>query len=316
MSENNNFLNYQSNQNINNYSNSLNTSNISYSNKNNKIITFNMSFTSGQTTQFSDDQSSLFVSTFNKFIKKYGLELYQKDLKNIFCNAKKVDLNKSLLDNKIEQNSSVLIILNNDNILKVINKIFKKNILHNEITIAGRDIKGFTKKNNQDASLSIINVGGIQGFNLFGVLDGHGEDGHFVSQYCKSFFIKKMEEFKNNTAEGIYNKLKMKNFQYIINCFKDADIEMTRQSKFDYCDSGTTCTLVLQLNNHLICANVGDSRSILIYDNNTNTNQDIFVLSEEHVPTLSKERERIIKSGGIFDKYRDKYGNEIGQDRI
>ena len=65
----------------------------------------------------------------------------------------------------------------------------------------------------------------------------------------------------------------------------------------------------LKVNKYLICANVGNSRSILIYDNDTKTNQGICPLSIDHTPDLPGEYQRIIQSGGITNKY--KYENGI-----
>ena len=114
---------------------------------------------------------------------------------------------------------------------------------------------------------------------MLGVLDGHGSQGHLVSQFCHDYFIKKMEEFAHqckleniSTPEEIYDKLAKSNFKFILDCFKNADIEMTKQNLFDYNYNETTCNLVIQLNKYLICANVGDSRAILIYDNDAKTN--------------------------------------------
>lgn len=91
---------------------------------------------------------------------------------------------------------------------------------------------------------------------------------------------------------------------------------MNRQKKFEYNYSGTTCTLVFQFNKNLVCASVGDSRAILIYDNDTQNNLYIFPLSIDHKPDLPQEFERIMKSGGEIKKIINEYGNKIGPNRI
>ena len=45
-----------------------------------------------------------------------------------------------------------------------------------------------------------------------------------------------------------------------------ADLELTKQNIFDYKLSGTTCNIVFQFNNHLVCLSVGDSRGILVFE--------------------------------------------------
>jgi len=193
---------------------------------------------------------------------------------------------------------------------------------YGQITKAGRNQNG-EKKTNQDVSLVRINIGDIKGFNIFGVLDGHGPHGHFVSKFCKNFFIRKMNslamECKNNQItkpEDIYARLKKSNFDFFKNAFHEADIEMTKQREFEYNFSGTTCNIVVQLNKHLICASVGDSRGILIYDNDNKTNQGIFPLSNDHRPDLPQELERILSNGGMVDKLTDQEGNKVGPNRV
>ena len=118
------------------------------------------------------------------------------------------------------------------------------------------------------------------------------------------------------TPEQIYNSLKNEVFTYIINIFKFADIEMTQQSKFDYYSSGTTCNLVIQLNKNIICANVGNSRGIIIYEKNSKKNTGVCPISRDHTPEIPQEYERIISNGGTVDQYIDKNGMKLGYYRI
>ena len=120
---------------------------------------------------------------------------------------------------------------------------------------AGRDKDGKTIT-NQDTILLHLNVGGISGFNLFGILDGHGPHGHFVSQFCIDYFIKKMTiyaEFcmqsKITTPEQIFSELKRTKFAYIIDTFKESDIKMSSKNNFDTQFSGTTCNIFSSLIN-------------------------------------------------------------------
>ncbi len=211
-----------------------------------------------------------------------------------------------------------------ENEVKELNKKVGKGFkLYGQISKAGRNQNGL-QKTNQDTSLIHISVGNLQGFNIFGVLDGHGPHGHFVSKFCKEFFMRTMNEYskqcqQNNitTPEGIFNKLKENKFEFITQTFKNADLEMIKHTEFDHDFSGTTCNLVFQFNKHLLCASVGDSRGIIIYDqNNTNTNQGIFHISNDHKPNLPQEYERILQSGGIVDKLTDQFGCKVGPYRV
>ena len=191
------------------------------------------------------------------------------------------------------------------------------------ITKEGRNQNGIIKI-NQDTPLVHLNVGGVKGFNLFGVLDGHGLHGHLISQFCKDYFIKRCDEYAKKcvaenitTAEGIYEKMKSDNYNFIYDCFKRADNEMGKHKEMDCRLSGTTCNIIFQFNDKIVCANVGDSRSILVYDNdNSNKNLGVIPLSEDHNPNIPKEKERIIKSGGVIDKIKDTSGNKIGPDKV
>ena len=195
--------------------------------------------------------------------------------------------------------------------------------LCSELSQAGKDAEGKTKI-CQDTSLISLNVGGYVGFNLFGVLDGHGPHGHFISKFCKDYIIKNMENYTETlkltigitTAEELYQELKNNGYNYIIELYQNADIELMSQSNFDYELSGTTCNIVFQFGKHLVCVNVGDSRAILIYDKGDYSNQGILPLSKDHKPDLPGEIERIQMSGGLVDKSTDLFGNKAGPLRV
>ena len=192
-----------------------------------------------------------------------------------------------------------------------------------QLTKAGKNLSGL-EKTDQDTPLIYLNVGGIEGFNIFGVLDGHGDNGHFVSQFCKNYFVNKMKTYVENlvyitqyiTAEDIYINLKSSNYSYIVELFINADNELQSQNSFDSVLSGTTCNLIFQLNKHLIDFNVGDSRSILIEDSGDYTHQVIHPLSVDHKPDIPEELQRIQAYGGTVQRIRDAFGNELGPMRV
>ena len=192
-----------------------------------------------------------------------------------------------------------------------------------ELSKAGKSVGGSTKI-NQDTPLISLSIGGITGFNLFGVLDGHGPHGHYVSQFCKEYFIKKITNYTEllkttkgiSTPEQIYNNLKIDQFNYIIELYNKSDTELATQDNFDYTLSGTTCNIVFQFNTHLVCFSVGDSRGILIYDKGNSLNEGILPLSIDHKPDLPCELERIQSHGGVVDKIEDMYGNKLGPSRV
>ena len=84
--------------------------------------------------------------------------------------------------------------------------------------------------------------------------------------------------------------------------------------------SGTTCVLVIHVGEHIICANVGDSRAILIFDEENDDKNlhfaKIFPLSFDSKPDNPEERERIYRMGGTVEKIKNKYGIELGPLRV
>ena len=180
------------------------------------------------------------------------------------------------------------------------------------ITQAGKERTGHRKK-NQDNYIIEKNLNNILGFNLFAILDGHGDNGHLVSQLASKYIIKKFTKITNsfNDTEKIYNYFKKNDFQKIIDIFLEIDKEIIDQKKFDISLSGTTCVLVIQLNDHLICSNIGDSRAILIYDENK-----IFELSHDSKPNIPEEEKRINLMGGVVDQVEDEDGEKTGPYRV
>ena len=184
------------------------------------------------------------------------------------------------------------------------------------ISVSGINEEGH-KKRNQDTFLIERNINGIYNFNLFGVLDGHGDDGHYVSQFVREFII---NSIKNNnvikkcsTPKEIYEKIKSDKYKLIEKIFLEADIQI-RKEKFDYKESGTTCIIIIQLEEKIICANTGDSRAIIVHNrashknqnnNNNLNNTKVFPLSYDCKPELPNERKRIYECGGEVEKVVD-----------
>ena len=128
------------------------------------------------------------------------------------------------------------------------------------------------------------------------------------AEYCK--------QNKLTTPELIYSELKKTNYGYIIDTFRKADSEMTKQKNFEYNFSGTTCNIVFQFNKYLVCASVGDSRGILVENRGDKNQSQIIELSIDHKPDLPKELERIHSRGGVVDRITNLYGDKVGPQRV
>ena len=187
---------------------------------------------------------------------------------------------------------------------------------------AGKDALG-KRKINQDVYLTKINMNNIEGFNAFGVLDGHGEYGHKISSFSRDFIIdeinKNIQQLNLKTLPEIYTGLKKDNYSLIKKAYKKVDKELPKQ-QFNSNFSGTTCVIVFQIGKNLITANVGDSRAILVYSDNPKDkkleNTKIVELSIDQKPELPEEKKRIYKMGGIVDQMLDGKGKRNGPFRV
>ena len=196
-----------------------------------------------------------------------------------------------------------------------------KGIDYSTQTRTGETEKGLTKENNQDASIILKNVYGLETFDIYGIMDGHGANGHLVSDFVKNkvkdfFNNKKIYKLNNkslkesiNILDEIYQKLKQNNYDLIKNFYSKTNDELN-DTKFDVHFSGTTCILVFRINNKIICSNVGDSRAFIVeriftFDQEINeiiNKYSIIELSHDHKPNLKEEKERIEKLGGEVDQ--------------
>ena len=165
------------------------------------------------------------------------------------------------------------------------------------------------QKTNQDYILIKTNINNISDFNVFAVLDGHGENGRLASSNVGEFIYHKITEMqlinKLTNQKEIYNKLKNNNYEIIKNAFESAETEL-KTKEINYNESGTTCCLVIQIGNNIICANTGDSRSILIKsfkNKNSNTCYKHIALSNDHKPIIDEERKRIEMNGGKVEQW-------------
>ena len=189
------------------------------------------------------------------------------------------------------------------------------------LSIPGKNELGH-KKTNQDTLLIERNVNGVLNFNIFGVLDGHGEEGHYASQFVSRYIFHRIKNHpaikKQDEPKQIYLKLKENSYKIIANIFLDADVQIQKE-KFDVNRSGTTCVIVIQLEEHIICANTGDSRAIMIYDQNNDdnlVNSKVFPLSYDCKPDLPNELKRIKACGGMVEKAYDPEIGETGPYRV
>ena len=287
-------------------------------------------------SEMSNDEKITKINVFSTKIKN-----------NIFSNIEKnkdhLNETKKIKDSKINNNNINIndIIKNNQSNNKDIKNISyiskskkeqkTKKIYNKEKnyfrkckykSIAGKDSYG-NRKINQDLYLVQINFINIEGFNLYGVLDGHGENGHKVAIFTRDFIIDKLTSFFNkhkvDSLFEIYPLLKKNNFSIIKDIYQEIDNELLNQN-FNSNFSGTTCIIVFQIGDKLICSNVGDSRAILIYTSKIEDidllSTKIYELSYDQKPDIPKEKKRIYSMGGIVDQMLDNKGKRNGPFRV
>ena len=120
--------------------------------------------------------------------------------------------------------------------------------------------------------------------SLFGIFDGHG--GTDVVKFVKNRLPQLIKIYLNDLFPV---EIAFKN------AFKKVDEEL---KFFDSEYIGTTATLILIKDNKIYCANVGDTKAYIIYDNTYKQ------ISNDHKCTNEDERKRITEIGGKIIKNR------------
>jgi len=120
---------------------------------------------------------------------------------------------------------------------------------------AGMNYDG-TRKTNQDNYISKTNLLGLEDYHIFGVFDGHGLHGHFVSSTVKQYFTEfynRLEIYNNRSfkftktnikEQAIYERLKESDYEFIKTSFFRCEQELSR-TKFEVNFSGTTSVVAI-----------------------------------------------------------------------
>ena len=211
---------------------------------------------------------------------------------------------------------------NNDDIYP--NKIINKKIISNaSLCRRGLNRPDEMMKINQD-TLFKVKFGDVN-YSYYGVCDGHGPSGHFVSDFIKSniaFIVYKqlkslLLQNHNNIANLVEADDSNIDFpQLFKDCFLLMDTKLNENKSIDIELSGTTCVSLLFCENRIISANVGDSRAIKGYFNSKKNIWNYIALSRDHKPSDKSEAERIKKNKGIIHPYIDDEGNYAGPERV
>jgi serine/threonine protein phosphatase PrpC len=284
---------------------SLNTNNLLKNHNSEKIFKQKVKYKTNNTIDFLD----------NNELKEKEKEQDNNIFENVFIKKKVQKVKKLSLYKDIP--IPISIPKNHNSESKLMENF---NIIWGGKSQAGKNSKGNIKI-NQDAFKVCENVNNIKNFNIFILCDGHGNDGHYVSQFVTKHIITTISYHPIISSlkepEDIYKLIIDNNYKIIKDIFSETDNYLSHQTQFDTNTSGTTCVLILQIGNKIICANSGDSRAILVYspDNNSNNTQ-IFPLSLDSKPDLPSEEKRIINCGGEVHKRKNRKGNYVGPMRV
>ena len=168
---------------------------------------------------------------------------------------------------------------------------------------AGKGEDGFTKV-NQDSFLVLQNEYNLKDFNVFSVMDGHGVNGHLVSRFTTKYFTNFFKKNKkmnasNSSEDQLFYRLKKNDYDVLKRVFRHAERDLEKGGDIDANFSGTTCVMVFQVGDRIICANVGDSRAIIVKGDKA------IPLSIDQKPDDPEESKRIKENGGEISQYEE-----------
>ena len=178
-------------------------------------------------------------------------------------------------------------------------------------TMQGCDEDGKLDKPNQDYSSSkdLKTDRGIAYIRL--VADGHGPNGHLVSQLVSDKMIDLISDAIGTYDDSVLYADYIK--EMLMTSFETADSHVL-DSGIDINFSGSTLTVVIVWQNMLAIANTGDSKAVLF-----SRIKNLINISAEtclHHPEEETEKKRIMESGGVIAPYKNKEGEFDGPLRV
>ena len=169
------------------------------------------------------------------------------------------------------------------------------------------------KENNQDNYFIYKNFADHKDYIYLSVCDGHGIEGHFVSDFIKDALPYCMSENLKNT--NILTETELTH-QIITETFIDVNNMLISNENINSLFSGSTCVSVIYTPERLIVPNIGDSRAVLArYDSNSKTYKAID-LSRDHKPTEKDESQRIYENDGRIQPFTEEGGEFVGPQRV
>ena len=191
---------------------------------------------------------------------------------------------------------------------KIITKKIKDILPYTHVGFDGEE----PKENNQDNYFIYKNFMGNKDYIYMSVCDGHGVEGHFVSDFIKETLPHDMSENLKNT--NILTETQ-KAHSIITQTFLIANEKLVDNEEINSLFSGSTCVSVIYTPQKLIVPNIGDSRAVLGRLNKENGTIKAIDLSRDHKPTEKDEAQRIIENDGRIQPFIEE-GEFVGPERV
>ena len=302
----NNSSNKANNENTNNSNinaNNINNNNINIQKDNRKDINNNNINKKGN----QRSQSTGITNPLQKDVKEKDKEKenQEKELQQIQMKIKKEKekkKEKEILKEKEETTKS-----------KYITKKIKDILPYTHVGFDGEE----PKENNQDNYFIYKNFMNKKDYIYMSVCDGHGIEGHFVSDFMKEILPYDMSEnLKNCNLMTESEKEREKIHQIIKETFIIANEKLVDNEEINSLFSGSTCVSVIYTPEKLIVPNIGDSRAVLGRLINKEKNEYKAInLSRDHKPTEKDEAQRIIENDGRIQPFTEE-GEFVGPERV
>jgi serine/threonine protein phosphatase PrpC len=244
----------------------------------------------------------------NEILKNNELNR-EKELKN--RNNKRSQSQGPVDPFKRDGNSEVKELEEKKDIAATPNKVMKKikDILpYTHVGFDGEE----PKENNQDNYFIFKNFADHKDYIYMSVCDGHGVEGHFVSEFIKEVLPYYMSE--NLKKRNILKETELVH-QIITETFVIVNNMLVDNESINSLFSGTTCVSVIFTPERLIVPNIGDSRAVMgRYDKSTGKYKAI-ELSRDHKPTEKDEAKRIYENDGRIQPFTED-GEFVGPQRV
>jgi serine/threonine protein phosphatase PrpC len=174
--------------------------------------------------------------------------------------------------------------------------------------VAVKSKVGFVPMNpgkvNQDSFFHQVGFDSDPSQYYFGVMDGHGVNGHDVSGLMKRRLapaLSKEASLKTDPKEALRASFLRVNQEV---CKSGTDVAF----------SGSTCVTVFMRGTTVYCGNAGDSRAVLASYNKGQWKA--IPLSDDHKPDRPDEKKRILEHDGRVEAFRGMDGKPVGPARV